>query len=50
MKGFVAFALLALAAAPLADKPPVIKEWPVPWGDSRPRDPFVDPTPGRIYF
>jgi virginiamycin B lyase len=44
----VAFA--AVAAAPLADKPPVIKEWPVPWADTRPRDPYVDPTTNRIWF
>jgi virginiamycin B lyase len=47
-------ALLILAAAvvtvPLTDKPPVIKEWPVPWGDTRPRDPYLDPTTNRIWF
>jgi virginiamycin B lyase len=39
-----------VAAVPVLDKPPVIKEWPVPWADSRPRDPFVDPTTNRIWF
>jgi len=43
--------LTTVAAVPIAlDKPPVIKEWPVPWADTRPRDPYVDPTTGRIYF
>jgi len=43
--------LAAVAAVPfVADKPPVIKEWPVPWADTRPRDPYVDPTTGRIWF
>lgn len=27
----------------------VITEWPVPWKDSRPRDPFVD-AQGRVWF
>jgi virginiamycin B lyase len=27
-----------------------VAEWLVPWGDSRPRDPYVDPTSGRIWF
>src|SRR5438046_10719212 len=41
----------AIAAfAAVVDKPPVIKEWPVPWTDTRPRDPFVDPTTNRIWF
>lgn len=26
-----------------------IREWPVPWPDSRPRDPFVEPS-GRVWF
>ena len=26
-----------------------IKEWPVPWKDTRPRDPFVDQK-GRVWF
>ncbi len=43
-------AVAAVAVAPLADKPPVIKEWPVPWADSRPRDPYLDPTTNRIWF
>src|SRR5213596_3969075 len=43
-------AVAAVAVAPLADKPPVIKEWPVPWADTRPRDPYLDPTTNRIWF
>ena len=49
MKG-LALGLLAVVVVPLVDKPPVIKEWPVPWADTRPRDPYVDPTTGRIWF
>jgi virginiamycin B lyase len=26
-----------------------IREWPVPWASSRPRDPYVDPS-GRVWF
>ena len=48
------FLLLAFAAAgslaAQADKPPVIKEWPVPWAETRPRDPYLDPTTNRIWF
>jgi len=44
-------AVLAVPAAPIADdKPPVIKEWTVPWPESRPRDPYLDPTTGRVWF
>src|SRR2546427_5572167 len=49
MKSLALLGLLTLAV-PLVDKPPVIKEWPVPWADTRPRDPYVDPTTGRIWF
>ena len=49
MKAFAVLGLLAVAV-PLADKPPIIKEWPVPWADTRPRDPYLDPTTGRIWF
>ncbi|HXM38413.1 MAG TPA: hypothetical protein VN908_07110 [Gemmatimonadales bacterium] len=42
--------LIATALIPVVDKPPVIKEWPVPWADSRPRDPYLDPTTNRIWF
>jgi virginiamycin B lyase len=39
--------LLAAAtagSAALSDtKPAEIKEWPVPWANSRPRDPYVAP-------
>lgn len=51
MKMLVVSAAVALVAVPaVVDKPPVIKEWPVPWGESRPRDPYVDPTTGRVWF
>jgi len=50
VKLFALAAVADVAVAPVADKPPVIKEWPVPWADSRPRDPYVDPTTGRIWF
>ena len=50
MKLIASLSFLAVAAAPIADKPPVIKEWPVPWADTRPRDPYVDPTTNRIWF
>jgi virginiamycin B lyase len=49
MKTLALLGFLTLVA-PIVDKPPVIKEWPVPWGDSRPRDPYVDPTTGRVWF
>src|SRR5258705_13417378 len=42
--------LAAVAAPAPVDKPPVIKEWPVPWADTRPRDPYLDPSTGRIWF
>ena len=45
-----ALLVLAVAALQVADKPPVIKEWPVPWAESRPRDPYLDPTTNRIWF
>ena len=50
MKTLIAATLAVLTVPAVSDKPPVIKEWPVPWGDSRPRDPYVDQTTGRIYF
>lgn len=34
---------------PLANKPVEIKEWPVPWENTRPRDPYVGPD-GRVWF
>ncbi|HYH81410.1 MAG TPA: hypothetical protein VEX86_16525 [Longimicrobium sp.] len=44
-------AIAALAAAPgaLAAQNAVVREWPVPWERSRPRDPFVDGQ-GRVWF
>ena len=41
-------ALLA-GAATLVAPPVVITEWKVPWAQSRPRDPYVDPQ-GRVWF
>src|SRR5437667_32171 len=50
MKALLLAALATVSASPVLDKPPVIKEWPVPWGDTRPRDPYLDPTTNRIWF
>jgi virginiamycin B lyase len=50
MKGLLLGALVVSAVSAVPDKPPVIKEWPVPWADTRPRDPYVDPTTNRIWF
>jgi virginiamycin B lyase len=44
---FVYGLALFLAAAPSAVLD--IREWPVPWKDTRPRDPFLDPK-GRVWF
>jgi virginiamycin B lyase len=41
--------LLASAAAPPGGAPVEIREWPVPWKDTRPRDPAVD-RQGRVWF
>jgi len=47
------FAFLGLLLAPLAmAEPPAkvdMREWPVPWKDTRPRDPAVD-RDGRVWF
>lgn len=43
---FLAFALLALTASA---QPVDIREWPVPWKNTRPRDPAVDGK-GRVWF
>ena len=51
MKALLILAAAATAAAAaFAVKPLDIKEWPVPWDRTRPRDPYVDPTTGRIWF
>jgi virginiamycin B lyase len=50
MKALLAPVVVVAVITPVVDKPPVIKEWTVPWPDSRPRDPFVDPTTNRIWF
>lgn len=42
-------AALAAPAAVAAAQTPDIKEWTVPWQQSRPRDPFVD-AQGRVWF
>lgn len=41
--------LLAVAATDAAAQPLDIREWPVPWADSRPRDPYVG-ADGRVWF
>ena len=46
--GLSALTLAASTPAPLAAQVP-IKEWPVPYADSRPRDPFVD-SQNRVWF
>jgi virginiamycin B lyase len=46
-RGIVASLLLACSAA--AQQPVEIKEWPVPWKNTRPRDPAVDKS-GRVWF
>jgi virginiamycin B lyase len=40
---------LAAAALPFAAAPNPIQEWPVPWENSRPRDPYVAPN-GLVWF
>jgi virginiamycin B lyase len=50
MKALLALGFLSLVVPITDDKPPVIKEWPVPWAETRPRDPYVDPTANRIWF
>jgi virginiamycin B lyase len=40
---------LLVAAAAGADTPVEIKEWPVPWKETRPRDPAVDKS-GIVWF
>ena len=46
----LAAAMVLLAGAPdLSAQPADIREWPVPWADSRPRDPYVDGQ-GRVWF
>ena len=42
-------ALVAVSAAAGAYKELEIREWPVPWEQSRPRDPYVDGQ-GRVWF
>src|SRR5215213_7990662 len=43
-----AWSLAPAALDPLAAQVP-IKEWPVPYAGSRPRDPFID-SQGRVWF
>src|SRR2546426_1004267 len=50
MKFFFLTVAAIAAFAAVVDKPPVIKESPVPWADTRPRDPYLDPTTNRIWF
>jgi virginiamycin B lyase len=41
--------VLTTGAAPPNGAPVEIREWPVPWKDTRPRDPAVD-SQGRVWF
>src|ERR1043166_9856075 len=50
MKALLVPVVVVAVITPVVDKPPVIKEWTVPWPDSRPRDPFVDPPTKRLWF
>ena len=47
VRGILASILFACAAG--AQQPVEIKEWPVPWKNTRPRDPAVDKS-GRVWF
>ncbi len=48
--GVLLFPLLGVAVTAGPDTNPVdIQEWPVPWPNSRPRDPYVD-SQGRVWF
>lgn len=50
MKALAAFCLLLASSLPAADRPALdIREWNVPWPDTRPRDPAVD-RQGRVWF
>jgi len=42
-------AVVAGGGAALTGNPVDIKEWPVPWADTRPRDPYVD-AQQRVWF
>ena len=44
-----AVAGVVLAGAAPSSTPVVITEWKVPWAQTRPRDPYVDPQ-GRVWF
>ena len=45
-----AFALFLMAAAVAPSAAQLdVREWPVPWEDSRPRDPYVDGN-GQVWF
>lgn len=45
----VALALCALSPATAQDNALEPKEWTVPWQQTRPRDPYMDPS-GRVWF
>ena len=53
MRVYIAAAIATSAAAAVAPGPlgaqVPVKEWPVPYGDSRPRDPYVDGQQ-RVWF
>jgi len=56
-KQYLGSLLIALACAPLAAlaadgkdvATPILTEWPVPWENTRPRDPYVGPG-GLVWF
>jgi virginiamycin B lyase len=47
--GWAPFALLCLSPRPTQGQDPQIREWTVPWEESRPRDPYVGPS-GTVWF
>lgn len=49
MRVLLVAALATSAAAALPAQAPDIKEWPVPWERTRPRDPYVD-AQNRVWF
>src|SRR5688572_19454384 len=51
MKKRTLFLLAAIASLPMVAEAQAIalQEWPVPWANTRPRDPYVDGS-GRVWF
>jgi virginiamycin B lyase len=48
--GLASLASVQAVQVQTAEQPPVFREWSVPWADTRPRDPYIDPTTERIWF